>query len=578
MDAFKKNIEKIFNIVISPINSIYKYEAINKFKKQLSIGKDDNISLKYYEFIKGKKETGVIYTPEEISNYMIENTISKEMVINNPFIKILDPACGSGNILIPCFFYLKKIFEDNLQSINYNNNIKLKKDDICSHILNNNLYGFDIDETSIKILIIDLFYLTGHFSTNNFKTKDFLKDFIDNKFDIYIGNPPYVGHKAVQKEYSKFLKERYKDIYKDKGDISYCFFVNALNNLTKEGKITFITSRYFLESKSGYNLRAYLKENCNVSKILDFYGIRPFKGAGIDPAIVFIDKYKKDKMEVIKPLKCDKNKNKLFFLEKNRYSKFTMDKKLLNDKGWVLIDKDTRTIIDKIENKSHKYLGEICTSYQGIITGCDRAFIVNEDTIKKEKLERTIIKPWIKSSYIKRDKIISENNFLIYSDLIKNEHNYPNIIAHIEKYRDKLENRRECKNNIRKWYELQWGRKSDIFEREKVIFPYKCNSNKFYLDKSKTYFSADIYALIINEHEYIDYDSLLCILNSPIYEFYFKTFGKKLGYDLYEYYPNTLMKLKLPISKLKDEKELYNYFDLTDREIQIIKDKVNRCF
>lgn len=104
MDEFKDNIEKIFNIVISHINSIYKYEVINKFKNKLSIGKDENISLKYYELIKGKKETGVIYTPKEISNYMIENTINNIEVLNNPFIKILDPACGCGNILIPCFF------------------------------------------------------------------------------------------------------------------------------------------------------------------------------------------------------------------------------------------------------------------------------------------------------------------------------------------------------------------------------------------------------------------------------------------------------------------------------------------
>ncbi len=104
MNAFKDDIEKIFKILISPINSIYKYEAINNFKYKLSIGKYENISLKYYEIIKGKKETGVIYTPEEISIYMIENTINKEEIINNPFIKILDPACGCGNILIPCFF------------------------------------------------------------------------------------------------------------------------------------------------------------------------------------------------------------------------------------------------------------------------------------------------------------------------------------------------------------------------------------------------------------------------------------------------------------------------------------------
>ncbi|NFM92618.1 class I SAM-dependent DNA methyltransferase [Clostridium botulinum] len=574
MNAFKDNIEKIFYILISPINSIYKYEAINNFKYKLSIGKNENISLKYYELIKGKKETGVIYTPQEISNYMIENTINKEDVINNPFIKILDPSCGCGNILIPCIFYLKNIFEENLKEINKKNNINLEKQYISKHILDNNLYGFDIDTIAIKILTIDLFCLTGYYNENNFKKKDFLMEDINNNFDIYIGNPPYVGHKSVDKEYSVLLKEKYGYIYKDKGDISYCFFINALNYSNINSKITFITSRYFMESKSGHNLRKYLKENCNIYKILDFYGIRPFKAVGIDPAIIFIDRNISNEVEIIKPCRYEKVKMGLFFNNEDKYEKFYVHMSELKQDGWVLIDDGSRDIINKIENKTNKTLGEICTSYQGIITGCDKAFIVDEETIKKENLERNIIKPWIKSSYINREKINFRDSFIIYSDLIDNVKKYPNIIRHIEKYKDKLQNRRECKKKVRKWYELQWGRKFDIFEDKKIIFPYKASKNKFYLDKKNAYFSADVYALTINKEEVIDYNSLLIILNSAIYEFYFKTFGKKLGGSLYEYYPNTLMKLKIPMIKINKEEDLYKYFNLDDNEIKFIQNKL----
>ncbi len=72
---------------------------------------------------------------------MIKNTVSKKDIINNPFIKILDPSCGCGNILIPCFFYLQNIFKENLEEINKNNNINLKEQYINKHILDNNLYG-----------------------------------------------------------------------------------------------------------------------------------------------------------------------------------------------------------------------------------------------------------------------------------------------------------------------------------------------------------------------------------------------------------------------------------------------------
>ncbi|NFS26548.1 class I SAM-dependent DNA methyltransferase, partial [Clostridium sporogenes] len=492
MNAFKDDIEKIFRILISPINSIYKYEAINNFKYKLSIGKYENISLKYYEIIKGKKETGVIYTPKEISIYMIENTINKEEIINNPFIRILDPACGCGNILIPCFFYLKTIFEKNLKEINKKHNMNLEKQYINKHILDNNLYGFDIDPIAIKILIIDLFCLTGYYNKNNFKKRDFLIEDINDSFDIYIGNPPYVGHKSVDKDYSMVLKKKYEDIYKDKGDISYCFFINALNHSNINSKITFITSRYFMESKSGYNIRKHLKENCNIYKILDFYGIRPFKGAGIDPAIIFIDRSVSNKVEIIKPCKYDKVKKGLFFKEDDKLQRFYVDNYQLKQEGWSLIDNISRDIVNKIESRTYKTLDSICTSYQGIITGCDKAFIVDEEIIEKENLEKGIIKPWIKSSYINKERINLRNNFIIYSNLIENVDKYPNIIKHIEKYKDKLENRRECKKKVRKWYELQWGRNFNIFEDKKIIFPYKASKNNFYLDRQGSYFSADI--------------------------------------------------------------------------------------
>ncbi len=104
--------------------------------------------------------------------------------------------------------------------------MNLEKQYINKHILDNNLYGFDIDPIAIKILIIDLFCLTGYYNKNNFKKRDFLIEDINDSFDIYIGNPPYVGHKSVDKNYSIVLKKKYEDIYKDKGgDISYCFLL-----------------------------------------------------------------------------------------------------------------------------------------------------------------------------------------------------------------------------------------------------------------------------------------------------------------------------------------------------------------
>jgi adenine-specific DNA-methyltransferase len=80
---------------------------------------------------------------------------------------------------------------------------------------------------------------------------------------------------------------------------------------------------------------------------------------------------------------------------------------------------------------------------------------------------------------------------------------------------------------------------------------------------------------VLKKNVNFTYDNLLKILNSPLYEFYFKTFGKKLGENLYEYYPNNLMKLSIPVidfcEKYDAESYLYKFFGLTEGEIKIVK-------
>lgn len=576
-NLFICKIEELYNLILQPISNIYKKTAINNYKNYFNI--DENVTFgQLYSEMLDNKDTGVVYTPEYISLYMIKNTLTDEDIINNPYIKIVDPSCGCGNIIIPCFNYLQKLYIKNLKKINEKNNLNLNKNNLNKHIIENNIYGIDIDNIAIKILIIDMFYLSNEIC-KNLENKDFLIDNSKCKFDVFIGNPPYIGHKDIGKEYFLNLKKEYKDIYKNKGDISYCFFKAAYDKSNENSKITFITSRYFLESQSGKDLRSYINHKFNLIRIIDFYGIRPFKKVGIDPVIIFastsLNDRKSDHIEIIKPIINVKNAKKRFtdalFIneQSNEYKKFYMSKEELKNNRWMLQTKEHLNIIRKIEKSCKLYLKDICISNQGIITGCDKAFIVDKDEVNS--LEKEILRPWIKSSYIQKEKTDDIDKFIIYSNDIKNIDQYINIKNHLSKYKEKLMKRRECKNGIRKWYELQWGREKNIFEREKIIFPYKSSKNKFILDKGN-YFSADIYCMILKEHMGYDYNFLINLLNSKVYQFYFQSFGKKLGENLFEYYPNTLMDLKIPpcLHELNNEESMYKFFNLTKCEIDLI--------
>ena len=489
-----------------------------------------------------KKALGQVYTPFEIVDSMLNQVFQIKNIGKNT--KILDPACGGGYFLIELYKYINNTFPE------------IDKKYIIEHML----YGIDVDNFSIFLSKMGLMLHSGLNNVDfNIYDADFLIDSLNTgNFDIIIGNPPYVGHKNTDKEYKKTLYEKYSDVYYDKSDISYCFFKKGKEMLKEDGIISFITSRYFMEALYADKLRTFLKNNFSIASILDYNGTQVFKRTMISPAIITLLNSQND--SIIKYVKVN---NDIFESYEYRQDK-------LKDSGWVILKDEDEKIFEKIDSVSNIHIKDILAIRQGIITGCDKAFIVNEEVIEKYKIETFLLRKWIKNSNISRKTIKYNNLYLIYSDIIQDEKDCPNAINYLSQFRDVLMNRREYAKGIRKWYELQWGRNKSDFENPKIIFPYKSKQNNFFYDESAYFCSADVY-LMNNLSEDIPLNYLLSYLNSEIFEFYLKCQVKKVGKDVYEYYPNKLNNLKI---YLPQENIAQNFSYLGKFSIEILQKKV----
>lgn len=552
----------------------------------IGVNKEDNflISKKYENSLDLdiKKSMGIYYTPKIIVEYIIENTLRNHDIVNNPYPKILDISCGCGNFLLEVYDVLYEMFEENIYDLRYKyNDDYWKFDNIHNHIISNCIYGLDIDENAIKILKQSLILKDIDLEVEKFNIycEDGLKKIWEHKFDFVLGNPPYIGHKKLDKEYKKFLLKEYNEVYKDKSDVYFCFYKKIVDILDDKGICSVITPRYFLESPSGKYLRDFMKNNTNIIEIVDFLGANIFKNIGVSSCILTFNKdNNNDDIDIYKVR--DENisiddRYSLRDIIDIEFENYLVSKDLLGDE-WMLKNDSDIEFYNIIQDKCKYTLEDIAESFQGIITGCDKAFILKDDDNRLKKISKDIIRPWLKNKDIFKYTVNESSHKLIYSNDIDDENKYYTTIREcIYPYKERLENRRECRKNLRKWYQLQWGREKSLFEREKIMYPYKSKENRFAIDYGKNFSSADVYSFFIKEeyknefsHEYI-----VALLNSSIYDRYFKITAKKMSKNIYDYYPNKVMKMKL----FKDQN--YDQIESLSRKIirEIKKSKNNNC-
>jgi len=212
-----------------------------------------------------RKSQGIYYTPKYIVEYLMEQTLSevlkkaKKKDLSN--IKILDPACGSGSFLIAAF---DKILEAK-NKLEMQTGLFDKFD-----ILQNNIYGVDLDEQAIEIAQLNLLLrvlsqktklptLSHNIRMGNslvdgnmeklepyFKNawreqkafiwkQEFSEVFDQEGFSVIIGNPPYVF--ARGKSFSNSIKKYFYDNYElaNYQLNTYLLFIDRAYKLLKHG-------------------------------------------------------------------------------------------------------------------------------------------------------------------------------------------------------------------------------------------------------------------------------------------------------------------------------------------------------
>ena len=465
--------------------------------------------------------------------------------------KFIDPICCAGSNLSVAY--------DAMMNLYYQDNVEIPIENIHKMILEDCLFGLDVSE--IACLVTKIVLALKHKNcviSQNIYAKDSLRDLSTeiekHTFDWVSSDLYLVASTRV-------------DIETEQGQTIYDNFFKTADALLKEtGKMIFSAQPEIQHMKYAQTSRERILNDFTIKSVLEFPN--DYKG-NAQPLIYFLSRnYQTDSYVNVKKI-----------LRRNHDSSFKGS--YIYEDHYIKQDTLIDTKIDLRANPDQSFayrtealcslrLKDVIHFFQGIITGCDKAFVVENDSIIYPESITECGVPWIKGKDIE-DQIQYYGHHLLYTNGLELIQNYPNTQKRLELYRNQLEDRRECVKGVRKWYELQWGRDKELFLQDKFVFPANSDRNKFVHDTNGYFFSADVYGGVLLEEikDKIEIEKLLLLLNSEYYDQYIKTKLSKNEYDSYMYYPNLIKDAKIPsldiIRSFEKESDINNYFYGTDR-------------
>lgn len=286
-----------------------------------------------------RKKDGIFYTPDYIVHYIVDNSLGtylreEEERLKQEFklhgdindknyqkrekqaygkyqdflqnVKVVDPACGSGAFLVYVFDYL---LAENKRVNDILGGTLFSTDDYVRDILQNNIYGVDLNEESVEITKLSLWLKSAQKGKKltaldkNIRCGNSLIDgervavnkafnwqeqfadiFKNGGFDIVVGNPPYVNARTMDTPDREYLVKRYPEL-QGSYDLYAAFLLKVSELLIDTGRYGWIIPNKLLVAD--YAKKVYEKlNNTSLVSVINVSKIPIFNGVGVYPIIL----------------------------------------------------------------------------------------------------------------------------------------------------------------------------------------------------------------------------------------------------------------------------------------------------
>lgn len=433
---------------------------------------------------------GAVNTPKNITDIIIEETLRPLYAGKTPDevaqYRIADICCGSGNFLLSAFEYIANYYIEYYRQHDLENAVQrgdiyqlagstnyILSYEIKRSILQNNIFGVDIDPLAIEVSkfslflkalenssleeleayhqrthnrilpnldenikngnsLIDMSYAQFDQSIysniplmNKLKMFDWNAEFGSRKFDAIVGNPPYIRVQNMvhysREEYDFYKSDvsQYTTATADTLDKYYLFIEKGLALLNENGMLGYIVPHKFMNIKSGEELRGLLTSDCNVRKILHFGTHQVFKNRSTYTCILLLSKLANTEFEI--GFVQDWN----LFLFNHSTECLSYPSAYISRQPWSFLPQNIVAHLEQI-SASCVPLSSLADIFVGVQTSADQIYIVHADREdeffiyshdrqnREFRIEKGILRKSIYDTQLASYEKITANSYIIF--------------------------------------------------------------------------------------------------------------------------------------------------------------------
>ena len=196
---------------------------------------------------------------------------------------------------------------------------------------------------------------------------------------MYLANPPYVGQKSHKDVFDRLRQQpHWPPWLTPKSDLLYLFFHLAFDLLHPTGIAGLLTTAYFAQAAGAFRLRKRLQEQATLRRLIDFGETKLFARAKGHHNIITVFSTRPQANGLCV---CGTENPVL----RNQTDLFFGPQLFLNTRPPQAV---LQTVLSKMEN-SACILQDVAAVSNGLMTGCDKAFILTATTRKSLPLTPT---------------------------------------------------------------------------------------------------------------------------------------------------------------------------------------------